>query len=542
MTACLHSSYEQQNYITESQRILEDNGGFTQLLMNDTEIDDIHNGTQVSQQENIELSFDSRCKPVYDVIKGLPKDLFLSNLIESTKDDPQLLDQTRSELFEVARQLPNFPEGVLVKRQKSRKVEKLAHDCYLIHMFINGDQSDDILAVISGGGRSVPATPVLSPKLPPDVITNIATLNASVHALDEFTEKTDHRLTEGIRHLLNLITAKDKWVEEIENVVNSLSSTVQDLSTKVIDQSNKIKSMESDIEILKDKINVSESKYESAMSEVATLNKALRAQGDLYDKLSHEEDGVQNFIKGEIKVIRRSVKSLEDEISTCNRSVNSCMTSVTFLRNQNKEVTKKLSTDYDKKYSDAVRTQKARSGSGCQSLGSAIITGQYCEAEESPDFSEHESSDENMELKSVVQREFTKKKRPSHNSHSLLKNREASLQCLRPTNLGMKSPSPTLRTDGIQEKELKGVPIRVVTNRTFHNQSHRTFYVGNIISDVSVEQVSQYLSRRNIKLIKIRMLPSKVQGKIGAQITIKDSDSRKILASSFWPTEVYARR
>ena len=108
--------------------------------------------------------------------------------------------------------MPNFPEGVLVKRQKSRKVEKLAHDCYLIHMFINGDQSDDILTVTSGGGHSVPATPVLSPKLPPYVITNIATLNASVHALDEFTEKTDHRLTEGIRHLLNLITAKDKWV------------------------------------------------------------------------------------------------------------------------------------------------------------------------------------------------------------------------------------------------------------------------------------------------------------------------------------------
>ena len=171
------------------------------------------------------------------------------------------------------------------------------------------------------------------------------------------------------------------------------------------------------------------------------------------------------------------------------------MTSVTFLRNQNKEVTKKLSTD-NKKYSDAVRSQRAKSRSGCQSLGLAIITGQYCEAEESHDFSEHESSDENMELKSVVQREFTKKKRPSHNSQFLLKNREASSS----TNLGRKSPSPTLRTDGVQEKELKGVPIRVVTNKTFHNQSHRTFYVGNIITDVSVEQVSQYLLRRNIKL------------------------------------------
>ena len=112
----------------------------------------------------------------------------------------------------------------------------------------------------------------------------------------------------------------------------------------------------------------------------------------------------------------------------------------------------------DKKYSDAVRSQR----SGCQSLGLAIITGQYCEAE---DFSEHESSDENIELKSVVQREFTKKKRQSHNSQFLLKNREASS----PTNLGRKSPSLTLRTDGVQEKELKGVPIRVVTNRTFHN-------------------------------------------------------------------------
>ena len=54
-----------------------------------------------------------------------------------------------------------FPGGSLVKRQRHRREEKLASDCYLIHMFLNGDTSDDILSVISASGRST-ATPIVS--------------------------------------------------------------------------------------------------------------------------------------------------------------------------------------------------------------------------------------------------------------------------------------------------------------------------------------------------------------------------------------------
>ena len=50
--------------------------------------------------------------------------------------------------------LSGFPEGSLVKRQKNRREEKLALDCYVIHMFLNGDNSENISSVISASGRT----------------------------------------------------------------------------------------------------------------------------------------------------------------------------------------------------------------------------------------------------------------------------------------------------------------------------------------------------------------------------------------------------
>ena len=73
--------------------------------------------------------------------------------------------------------------------------------------------------------------------------------------------------------------------------------------------------------------------------------------------------------------------------------------------------------DYDTKYSHAVRSQMAKSSCGNQAFELAIETGQHCEDEESADLSENESTDENMELKSVVHRElFINKKRPPHHT------------------------------------------------------------------------------------------------------------------------------
>jgi hypothetical protein len=546
-----------ENFITESQNILNDDGGLTHLLTDsephsnghdsfNSEKSNVSYGLQSPTQTNIPLS--QQCQAIYDKIRNNPKEVFVTDLIENTKGNVQLLDKMRTELFDEAKRHPDFPEGVLAKRKKNRRHEKLATDCYHIHMYLNGVHSDEIQAVLSGGGRYVPlsATPLenKSNEIRPDLIANVASLNASVSALGDFTEKIYQRITVGINHCVDLIKSKDKWVEQIEEVVNYLNKTADELGTKVVELGTKVVkqdkimiSLESEITGLRSELKSSETKYESALAEIVKLTVALRDQKELFDSVSHEDVCEKDRIKGDIKVIRRSVRGLQEEVNLCSQSVNSCSTSITYLRNQTAEINSMLSNDVpQERYADVVSRPKYTKAEQIHNACPPVpISGPnhkpyWFHDVESADFSEHESSDDNMSLKKVIQP--PQYKSPEVHSH----HRQVQHQPVIPIRR-------RVQPEGHQTRDSPGAPIQVVTkSRIFYSRASCKLFVGNISAQIHIDQVKRFLQNKNIQCTNIKMLPSKVEGKIGAQIIIRECDVKRILSSSFWPKDVYARR
>ena len=554
------------NFVTESERILNDdsvmvakqpelftdgrpsenvNISLDSCTVNESQyiLSPSNRQDKIATCKNISLS--SECKQIYKNICDKPKDEFISSLILATKQDKMLLDQMRTELFESAKCESNFPDGVLAKRQKNRRDEKLATDCYVIHMFLNGEQGDDITSVLSGSGRNVPTPMTLSTKtsydLPPDLVTNVASLNASVSAIEEFTEKTDNRLTEAVQHLVGLIKAKDKWIEQIEEVVNSLNKTVDELNIKVLNQSNIIHVMDKNIADLQNYKKVNESKYEKAMTEVATLTEALRKQRKLFNDFAQEDGCEKSRIRGDIKVMRRTLNSLQDDIQHCTETMNSCTASITYLRKETSEINK-VSLKAQDRYADVVGKKITSQRDGCSQTCSVVNFQKNVYprlAEDSADFNEHESSEEDDDMS--VKKTFSQPK--------VIPTKQAG-----PAGLYRRvSPSKNIVAIDSQARcqppqhsrhqaEATGNAIPVIMSRTFYKQSSSKFYVGNIASSIRAHQVRTFMSNKHVKCLDIKMLPSNTDGIIGAQITVQDNDVKRVLSQKFWPDNVYARR
>ena len=78
-------------------------------------------------------------------LNGLPKDLYISRLLEKTMSSEETLYEYRLELAAQARSCENPPIGILKDRRNSTKetvAEKYAHDCFLLGQFIQGNTND----------------------------------------------------------------------------------------------------------------------------------------------------------------------------------------------------------------------------------------------------------------------------------------------------------------------------------------------------------------------------------------------------------------
>lgn len=80
-----------------------------------------------------------------NALYGKPREIYVSKLLELCYSDANTISWYRSILASRAQSVPSCPVGVLKARRKTAKSsyeQKLASDCYIISMCIDGDTSN----------------------------------------------------------------------------------------------------------------------------------------------------------------------------------------------------------------------------------------------------------------------------------------------------------------------------------------------------------------------------------------------------------------
>ena len=106
-----------------------------------------------------------------------------------------------------------------------------------------------------------------------------------------------------------------------------MSFIIDELGTKVVQQGNMIKVMEESIIHLEKELLESNIKYQTALADVSTLTETIKTQRLVYDELSKEYDRDRSLLRGDIKVLRRSMKATEEAVSSNRQTMDSCTTS-----------------------------------------------------------------------------------------------------------------------------------------------------------------------------------------------------------------------
>ena len=555
-----------ENIITQSLELVHDEQNFTQVLTevgspvsksNSDDIDNLLLFTPPQRQLCSTLPLSPKCKALYDSVINAPKDEFITKLIESTKHNKCLLDQFRNDLYQIAKGQAGFPSGSLVKRQRHRREEKLASDCYLIHMFLNGDTSDDILSVISASGRST-ATPVVSRPTqvpaPINLAEHIGSLNASVADIEARTGNVEERITVFAKHFVRMLQeVKEGKLAEIDGAVHNMTFIIDEVGNKITNQGKTLASLKDKLCEMEYRIDQSDANFQNSLSDVSRLTDVLNEQRALYQEISDKHDSDRNHMKCEIKLIRKSLKTVEESVSCFKQMVDSTTTSISYLRKQVIEVQDGKShnrVNDQPNYSDIVKSN----GSGQDTLSLNVASVVACSAPKTPrciDLPDNETlsfKDKNMSLKersaglngSYVELQSLL---PGPSGTAGRDTHLADGSSLQKPNQKFKQQTQAKEQVRSTEDRMVGAPIQVVSSRMFYSNSPKKFYVGNIVEGITSYQIESYMKKKNVRCTGIKMLPSKSVGKIGAQITVnKNADMKRILDSNFWPENVYARR
>ena len=66
-------------------------------------------------------------------------------------------------------------------------------------------------------------------------------------------------------------------------------------------------------------------------------------------------------------------------------------------------------------------------------------------------------------------------------------------------------------------------------------------YLSGVNEGVDVEKIKEYINRRGVNPLVIRLLPSERKGTVAVKINVLATDFETVLKNKFWPTNVYVR-
>ena len=221
-----------------------------------------------------------------------PREIYIETFLKSTHENEGYLESYRRILYDRACSIEGFPKGKLISRRdtsKCKSTHKLPSDCFVLQMFISGDNSE-IESIFSKS--SIKTEPDQSQS---EINTNyalandIASIKASIHTANM---KIDN-LEQKVKKLESEIQQKDKTIQQLKG---KLDSTV--VKTSRLDDEQRTK--------------------------FATLDAFRKRTKTVLDSIGEFDNHVN---EQRLQSMEGNIKTLSQQVSACNKNIHTMKTS-----------------------------------------------------------------------------------------------------------------------------------------------------------------------------------------------------------------------
>ena len=217
----------------------------------------------------------------------LPKDSYIQQLIELCQNDHARIEDYRERLADRVRATSNFEHNKLVNRRNSTgssKARKYAHDCYVLHMFINGSRSKEICEIFAQGQNAVDSSQTLN-------ITNCQTTENDENHATYTAQAVKNDIPEMITMFLNIqsdMAYIKNTSDQNNSILRGLANDFQQVTINVrhtLASVNGLRSRATD----SDTVNKLQTDMTQLNSNLASMNKKVN------DILVNTQDSVLNI-------------------------------------------------------------------------------------------------------------------------------------------------------------------------------------------------------------------------------------------------------
>lgn len=352
-------------------------------------------------------------------LASLPKDSFVSNLVDKCKLLNYDIESIIYELFDIAKRRSDFPytNASLKKRLSPRKpsgesVEsKLGNDCYLLYLATNGEFNEDLKTVLSIRSHCMSSRKqsVVDDENPPDFfVTNLSLKDSMVrmerdlnsvkgdHTQEiDYLTKTVTILTKENKQLLDINTKNQDRFRIFQNQLTSIRNASEE-STRLLsefkstsdERLTKCSSSIEDIIKMKEYASSLEKKINDGLKELVQVKRDVGKVKKDVAIISKDFKELQNTVKSESVRINQisdtrvlgvqslkaktyllndKLKEINDSISTTQENSTSFSRSMTDIRKRLSKTEKEIgSLDKSRKsYADVLKAESSRSREKC---------------------------------------------------------------------------------------------------------------------------------------------------------------------------------
>ena len=329
---------------------------------------DCEGNIQCGQQQ---YEFTAKKTDILNMLSSMPKDLYISKLLQITNSSEERLLKYRKELASRTQNYDNAPNGVLKDRRKSTKMsvaEKYAHDCFNINQFLNGNCND--VSFMFKSSQSTVSQSTLdqtvydTSDLDSSALNEIKLLKTSVASLQsevnilklegrETREKVDKFNSEAQECVASIQNEMDNCVK----ILNShLKTEHSELSTGIASICTQLQKLETcrnqmNLEVNNVKIGVRDNSIninslkDTDIQRKNTLKKCIE---DINDKISEHTKECGNQLQNVSKKVKdaSSAKSVEAKLTSMEEKMNSSCLNAT-VRESFNQFSNEISNKFD---------------------------------------------------------------------------------------------------------------------------------------------------------------------------------------------------
>ena len=339
-------------------------------------------------------------------IAALPRESFVSKLVEKCKELHCDLENIRYTLLDLAKRQPKFPfvNATLKKRlcprkQNGESIEnKLGNDCYVLYLATIGEFCEDLKITLSV--RSTPQTnrkisnieennliatsfsQNLSVKeslvrierelnsLKGDYTLETEYLNKTISDLSRENKKLNEKQNERMKNLQIQLSSLRESNSKLNVEVNSLKAFRQEAEAKskkdkreVEKSLNEIKDLKHNLiicETTKTEVNKLKSDIKMLNTSVSDLSKSLNIESIRINQLNDSRVQGVVSLKAKTNIINDKVKDFDNELNTMKNNVNTYSKAISDLRSRITHTEKELKAMDKTKcsYASALKTNQ----------------------------------------------------------------------------------------------------------------------------------------------------------------------------------------